>query len=159
MPVSIWGALVAVWRNLADGRDLASPRYDEGIDPDSDAEIRRLLQVQSKAQAQALMNSILPRLPQHLHGALEHAVQRSHASPTDLYSLMNEISGWRTGLGIANERGGAPSEEDQLLHARMGELERWLDRELDHPAGTQYAVVRRAAERLARGSQDGRGAE
>ena len=68
---------------------------------------------------------------------------------------MDEISSWRTGLGIANERGGVPSEADRILYQRLGELERWMDQDLGHPENTQYAVLRRAAERLQQSTHDG----
>jgi hypothetical protein len=110
------------------------------------------------SEAEELMRAFLQGLPEHLRGTLEHVVLRDDAPPTDPLSLMNAVSTCRTGLGIANGRGGVPSEEDRQLYEYLGELERWMDRELGHPEGTQYAVLRRAVERLERSSEHGRGA-
>jgi hypothetical protein len=61
---------------------------------------------------------------------------------------MNAVSACYTGLGIANERGGVPSDADRLLYQHLGDLERWLDQDLGFPDGTRYAVIRRTREQL-----------
>lgn len=109
-----------MWRNFVEGRALDLPRSDDGFHPSLDAQARAALQT----QAEELVRTILPRLPEHLHGALEQVVLRSSKPPTDHLSLMDQVSASRTGLGIENERGGVPSEADRRLYQRLGELER-----------------------------------
>ena len=146
--MSIRRALVAVWRNLVKGRAHDMQRYDQGYRPSAEAQARKA----AVTQAEALLQTFLPRLPEHLHGALEVVALRSNPLPTDSLSLMDAVSTWRTGLGITIERGGVPSETDKSLYQHLGELERWMDQDLGHPESTQYAVHRRTVERLERGS-------
>jgi hypothetical protein len=147
--VSLRKAIIAVWRNLVEGRALDTPRYDDGYQPSVEAQARNAL----RQRSEELMRTFLPRLPQHLHSSLELIVFRSTTPPIDPLSLMNEFSAWRTGRGIANERGGAPSQEDLVLYQRLGELEGWMDQDLGHPENTQYAVLRRAVEQFTRDSK------
>jgi hypothetical protein len=149
--VSVRKAMIAVWRNLVEGRALDTPRYDDGYQPSVEEQARNTM----RQQSEELMRTFLPRLPPHLHSSLELVVLRSTTPPIDPLSLMNAVSAWHTGLGIANDRGGAPSEEDLFLYQRLGELERWMDQDLGHPENTQYAVVRRALEQFARNSEHG----
>lgn len=149
--MSIRRASVGVWRNLLESRWFDRQRYGEG-DYQSTEEQARNARV---AQAEALLQTFLARLPEHLHGALELVALKNDPLPTDSLSLMDAVSAWRTGLGIALERGGVSSDTDSLLCQQLGELERWMDKDLGHPESTQYAVHRRAVELLANRSKVG----
>jgi len=61
--VSDFKALIAVWRNIVEGRASDTPWYEDGLHPSGNAQVRDGL----RTQAEALMRTFLPRLPEHLH--------------------------------------------------------------------------------------------